>query len=84
MSRFFAIPQDSPVERRRKEMSCGNTDWPQWDYVYSKLAEGAARMGSSPQRCTTEHVDIMAAMGSGDEETMKYYMHWLRTYGWIQ
>lgn len=66
-------------------MPRGSADWAGYDHVYSKIAEGAANMGTSKRhRCTTEHVDIMAAMVSGHEETMKYYMHWLRAYGWIQ
>jgi hypothetical protein len=76
---------DSPVEEERKLMPRGDGNWPGYNYVYSKLQEAAeflARDGYT--RIGYDHVRIMAAMGSGHEETMKGLMGLAMAYGWCK
>ena len=78
------MPGDSPVESRRMAMPRGNGDWPEFDKCYERLQRAAIYLSRSAlTRCNQDHIDVMAAMGSGDEETMKYYVHLAYTYKWI-
>lgn len=75
---------DSPVESRRKNMPRGNGDWPGFEKCYERLQSAAIYLsGSAHTHLNHDHIDVMAAMGSGDEETMKYYMHLAYMYKWI-
>ena len=81
----MTLPQDSPVERRCKELPQGDGNWPGFDVVYRNLARAAEAMGANPHiRCSADHVEVMATMGCGHEETMKYRQLILRSQGWIK
>ena len=75
---------DSPVETARKAGSCGDGNWPGYAAVYKKISTAAERIGRSGSRLSEFHVDTMADLGSGNEERMKWRLHWLRTYGWLE
>ncbi len=65
--------QDSPVEQRRKELPRGRGDWPGYSHVYANLAKGCEVIARNPYlRCSEEHINAMAILGSGDEHLMKY------------
>ena len=75
----------SPVEEMRRTMPRGNGDWHGYSKVYSRLQAAAYHLAADEYtRCGEDHVAIMAAMGSGDEETMKHYAGLALTYGWCQ
>ena len=79
------IMSDSPVEVALKAGPRGKGDWPGFESVYSRIARASERMGADRAICCSEeHVETMADLGSGHEERMKYRLHWLRMYGWLQ
>ena len=80
----MTILRDSPVEIRRKEMPKGDGGWPGFDRCYERL-QGAAKYLSRNKYTylNQDHIDVMAAMGSGHEETMKFYVHLAYQYKWI-
>lgn len=81
----MVILRDSPVETRRKELPKGNADWPGYDRCYERLQFAAKHLAKNQYtRLCQDHVDVMAVMGSGHEETMKYYVHLAYQYNWIQ
>jgi len=47
------------------------------------MSQAAAKMGLSQLRGNQFHIDTMAIMGSGHEETMKAHIHLLYVYGWL-
>ena len=76
---------DSPVERRRKELPCGNATWPGYSKVYANISTACEHMGQMPYiRLSDEHVNAMAILGCGHEETMKYEQMRLRMRGFIE
>lgn len=75
---------DSPVETARKARSRGDGNWHGFAAVYKKISDAAERIGRSSSRLSELHVDTMADLGSGHEERMKWRLHWLRTYGWLE
>ena len=80
----MTILRDSPVEARRKEMPKGCGDWFGYDRCYDRLKSAAKHLaGNQYTRLGQDHIDIMAAMGSGHEETMKYYVHLAYQNSWI-
>ncbi|HYM36183.1 MAG TPA: hypothetical protein VET48_12340 [Steroidobacteraceae bacterium] len=79
------VPQDSPVERRRKELSRGNGDWAGYAHVYANIARGCEAMARTPYvHLSDEHVNAMAVLGCGDEQTMKYEQMRMRDRGFIR
>lgn len=90
---FFDVPQDSPVERERKAGNCGNGKWDGFDVVYLRLQRVAERLGKgrTPSRLihascpppSQDHVDVMAAMGSGHEGRMKEWVMYAIGRGWL-
>lgn len=79
------IVKDSPVDIERKNMPRGNGDWPGYDYVYSKLQDAANHLANGHYtNIGYDHVQIMAAMGSGHEETMKGAMGLAMAYRWCK
>jgi hypothetical protein len=83
-TRSSRIPQDSPVEQRRKELPRGKGDWSGFSHVYQNIAKGCERMARDRYvYLSDEHVNAMAVLGSGDEETMKYEQMRMRDLGWI-
>ena len=76
---------DSPVEKRRKELPRGNGDWPGYETVYANIARACEAMARTPYvYLSDEHVNAMAVLGCGHEETMKYEQLRLRTRGFIK
>jgi hypothetical protein len=81
---FAPLHQDSPVEQARKAGSCGDGTWPGFSHVYANIALGAEAMARNAyRRCSEDHVQTMADLGSGHEERMKARQMWLREYGYI-
>lgn len=81
---FPTVPQDSPVEQRRKQLPRGNGDWPGYSKVYATIAQACQRMATTTYiYLSDEHVNAMAVLGSGDEMTMKYEQMRLRDRGFI-
>jgi hypothetical protein len=80
-----SVSQDSPVESRRKELPRGTGDWPGFDKVYSNIAAGCEAMARTKYvYLSEEHVNAMAVLGCGHEETMKYEQMRMRDRGFIQ
>jgi hypothetical protein len=78
------LPQDSPVEKRRKEMPQGDCSWPGYEHVVLTLQIAASNLARGHYTCLSDdHIDIMAALGTGHEETMKYYVGFARCYKWV-
>jgi len=76
--------RDSPVEIRRKEMPRGDGSWPGFDRCYERLQSAAQYLSRNQYtHLSQDHIDVMAAMGSGHEETMKFYVHLAYAYKWI-
>lgn len=79
-----SIPQDSPVEARRKELPRGKGDWIGWPQVYSNISRGCEAMARTTYvYLSDEHVNAMAVLGCGHEETMKYEQMRMRDRGFI-
>lgn len=76
---------DSLTEKRRKELPRGEwIDCRASAAVYRKLSHSATKMGMDKyMRLSDLHVETMAVMGTGHEETMKNHLHLLRMYGWL-
>lgn len=84
MGKWTGVPQDSPTEARRKELPRGNGDWPGYSAVYLNIASGCEKMARAKYvHLSYEHINAMAVLGSGDEETMKYEQMRMRMRGWI-
>ena len=80
----FAGISDSPVEQIRKELPRGDGNWAGFESCYSRLQVAASKMALNGHlRGSQEHIEVMAAMGSGHEETMKHRIHWCYTFGWL-
>jgi hypothetical protein len=76
--------QESPVEARRKELPRGQGDWVGFSHVYQNLSAGCNAMGRTDYvRLSDEHVNAMAVLGCGHEETMKYEQMRMRMRGFI-
>lgn len=74
----------SPVEQRRKELPKGEANWPGYAKVYRTISLACDRMGRMPYiRLSDEHVNAMAILGCGHEETMKYEQMRLRMRGFV-
>lgn len=81
----MGIPQDSPVEERRKQLPRGTGDWAGYATVYRRIAAACALMAKDKRLyLSEEHVNAMAALGSGHEETMKYEQMRLRDRGFVK
>jgi hypothetical protein len=81
------IPQDDPVEKLRKSLPQKDHDWPGHAYVWNKLQEAAHFLALNKNRylyLSDDHVEIMAVMGTGNEELMKYQLLLARDRGWVQ
>ena len=82
---WLSVAKDSPVEMRRKELPRGDGQWAGFDHVYSLISSACEKMAIGNHTWLSElHIDCMAILGSGHEETMKYHVQWLRMYGWIK
>ncbi len=67
------LPKNSPVEMRRSKLPRGNGDWIGYAAVYANIARGCEAMARSKYvYLSAEHVNAMAVLGCGHEETMKY------------
>ena len=79
MSRPIA---DSPTEQLRKQLPRGNWSGPVAELVYRRLANIADQMSRSNNYLSDWHVETMAVMGTGHEETMKGHLGLLTSSGW--
>ena len=81
-SGFFAVDND-PVEKLRKTMPRGDGNWDGYDHVYDNLQKAAHSLSQGAYTCCgSDHVQTMATMGTGHEETMKYWQMVCKQYGW--
>lgn len=85
MTRLANQPmRDDPVTVAWRELPHGDGTWPGYDAVYDKISRAADKMSRARYILRSEiHVQTMAILGCGHEETMKAHVHWLMTYGWI-
>ena len=75
---------ESPVDIERKELPRGSGKWPGFDAVYLNIERACEVMGRDKYlRLSDEHVQAMAVLGCGHEETMKYEQMRLRSRGFI-
>ncbi len=75
---------ESPVETKRKALPRGDGDWAGFAEVYARLAAGCNAMaGTLYVYLSDEHVNAMAVLGSGHEESMKYEVMRMRSRGFI-
>lgn len=80
----MTIPQDSPSEALRKKLPRGDGNWPGYSTVYRNIAAGCEAMARDKYvYLSYEHINAMAVLGSGHEETMKYEQMRMRNRGWI-
>lgn len=77
------VIMDNPTEERRKELPRGKADWAGFEAVYVKLSEAAQDM-SMYCHLSDIHIETMAIMGTGHEETMKHHQFVLRSRGLIK
>jgi hypothetical protein len=76
--------QLSPVEQRRKELPKGDGQWPGYAHVYASISRACTKMAATPYiRLSDEHVNAMAVLGCGHEETMKYEQARLHMRGFL-
>lgn len=87
---MFKIPQPSPTEKILKDLPKGDCNWPGYDHVRTKLAQACEYLShnNTGHRASTwlggDHVRLMAVLGCGHEETMKYELARALTYGWCK
>lgn len=85
---------DSPVMREIRNGPRGNGQWTGYDKVYARLQLVAHKLGAGRrvyqtyyathcERPSQDHIDVMAALGSGHEERMKATLHYCITRGWL-
>ena len=75
----------SPVDVILKELPKGDCNWPGYDHVKAKLQQACAYFASSKQsHLNDDHVHLMAVLGCGDQETMKFELGKAKCYGWCQ
>ena len=84
MKNTKGLPQMSPVTARRQELPRGNADWAGYAAVYANIAAGCESMARTRYvYLSEEHVNAMAVLGCGHEETMKYEQMRMRQRGFI-
>lgn len=77
--------QDNPTEKLRKTFPRGSGDWPGSGYVWNKLQEAACYLALNKQTyLSDDHIEIMAVMGTGNEELMKDKLLLAREYRWVK
>ncbi len=75
---------DSPVEQIRKTLPQGDGNWPGSEKVYSNIQKACHAMArSNDTYLSEEHINAMAILGCGHEETMKAEQMRLRDRGWL-
>ena len=78
------MTQQSPVDQRRKELPKGDGQWSGYAHVYASISWACGKMAITPYiRLSDEHVNAMAVLGCGHEETMKYEQARLRMRGFL-
>ena len=77
--------QDSPVAARCKELLQGDNSWPGSMAVVKNLQKAAMHLASGKYTwCNNDHIETMAVLGCGHEETMKYWQIVCRQNGWLK
>lgn len=75
---------ESPVVTRLRELPRGDGKWPGYAHVYRNIALACERMAKTRYvYLSEEHINAMAVLGCGHEETMKYEQMRLRGRGFI-
>lgn len=75
---------DSPAEQIRKQLPRGDGKWPGFEKVYDNIQAACHKMAASKASyLSEEHIEAMAILGSGHEETMKCEQMRLRDRGFI-
>lgn len=76
----MSILHESPVSSRLKELPRGNGNWNGYAHIYAKLSAACERMARTPYiYLSDEHINTMAVLGCGHEETMKAELHRVTT-----
>jgi hypothetical protein len=66
------IAIDTPVDKLLRTLPRGKADWEGWSVCYTRLQAASDRLASSPNTfLSDDHVEVMAVMVCGHEETMK-------------
>ncbi len=84
-TRNYKTVTPSPTETRRLELPQGNADWPGYAVVYDRLQQAAYNLASNKSTyLSNDHIETMAVLGTGHEETMKYWFHVCLNNGWVK
>lgn len=81
----MTILKDSPVDVRRRELPQGDGNWPGSMKVWENLQKAAHHLAQGKHtHLSYDHVETMAIMGCGHEETMKHWQMVCRNNGWLK
>ena len=76
----------NPIEQRilefRKEGRIGSGEWPGSNVVWARLQQAAHYLSKTAPH-SSDHIEVMAVMGTGHEELMKYWVSIGMSRGWI-
>lgn len=75
--------RDSIAEQIRKTLPNGYGSWIGFDHVYNKLKQACYKI-SNNYNLSNEHDYLIAVLGCGHEETMKYEMSLCISRGWCK
>ena len=76
--------KDTPVDARRRELPKGEGDFESFGKVWSNLQKACHEIVEGGGLLSDIHVETMAIMGNGHEESMKAQQMLLRTYGYLK
>jgi len=83
--RAYDTRYSDAVTARRKAMLQGDWDWPGAVSVSRNLQDAALKIARSPYGHSCDlHLQTMAVLGCGHEETCKAHQMLLQSYGYIQ
>jgi len=74
---------DNNVEKIRKTIEKGSGNWNGYDHVYGKIQEACYYLRNNAY-LSQEHEYMMAVLGCGHEERMKYEMALCYSKGYIK
>lgn len=81
--RNWKIAQESPVETIRKSLPKGDGKWRGFASVYRRISKACEEMARRGHHLSEFHVETMAILGCGHEETMKARLLLLYESNWI-
>jgi len=79
----FVATQNSPVEAARLAGPRGDGKWHGFNYVYTAISTACQKIAQTNLHLSDEHVNAMAALGSGHEDRMKSMLWYLRDRGLV-